>query len=105
VGGWGDCIVAGVEANDKFVVAVSTMFIAIFTFTLWWSTKRLGYFAARQAEETEESLHIARKAVEAAQIPLVPAKSSPTPQSETATVHGRPCGLPLRSPPQVPPEA
>jgi len=65
---WTSCTGALLDAHGGAVTAVATIFIAIFAWTLRWSTRRLGKFAREQAADLNESLRIADKAVQAALI-------------------------------------
>lgn len=65
---WTSCTGAFLDTYREVVAAVATIFIAIFTWTLWWSTRRLGEFARSQADDTKRALRIADTAVQAALI-------------------------------------
>jgi hypothetical protein len=54
-----DCLGTFVSENDRAIEALATLIIAVFTFTLWWSTYRLWKAGERQIE-------IARDAADAA---------------------------------------
>jgi hypothetical protein len=63
---WTSCTGVFIDAYREAVTAVATIVIAIFTWTLWWSTKRLAEFARDQADDTKQSLRIADTAAQAA---------------------------------------
>jgi hypothetical protein len=63
---WTSCTGVLIDAYREAVTAVATIVIAIFTWTLWWSTKRLAEFARDQADDTKQSLRIADTAAQAA---------------------------------------
>jgi hypothetical protein len=52
--------------HDGFIVAVATVLVAAFTFTLWRSTDRLWQAAQRQGEDMKLSLQISKEAADAA---------------------------------------
>src|SRR5215813_6167346 len=65
---WSSCTGTFLDNYREAVTAVATIFIAIFTWTLWWATRRLGEFARKQADDTKQALKTAATAAEAALI-------------------------------------
>lgn len=63
---WTSCTGVLLDTYREAVIAVATLFIAIFAWALWWATRRLGRFARQQAADVKEALGIADKAVQAA---------------------------------------
>lgn len=57
-GGWSHDFA---HRNEKVIVALSTLVIAVFTFTLWYSTYGLWQLARKQSEDMTASLEIAKK--------------------------------------------
>lgn len=51
-----------IEANEGPIEACGTLFVAIFTFTLWTATEKLGVLAKEQGEAMERSISEAAKA-------------------------------------------
>ena len=63
---WTSCTGTFIDTYREAVTAVATIVIAIFAWTLWWSTKRLAEFARDQADDTKQALRIADTAAQAA---------------------------------------
>jgi hypothetical protein len=56
---WGDrkrCLGPFIEINEHVLTAASTVFIALFTFTLWYSTHRLWLASRDQSEDTKTAI-------------------------------------------------
>lgn len=53
------------ERNETAIEACATLFVAIFTFTLWIATQRLGELALEQGEAMDKSIAEAARATEA----------------------------------------
>lgn len=54
-----------IEDNEVVIEAISALAVAIFTFTLWTATKKLGELALEQSNAMERSISEAAKATEA----------------------------------------
>jgi hypothetical protein len=59
-----DCLGALIHRNESAITALATIFIALFTLTLWQSTDRLWEASDKQAQLTRDSLELARKEFE-----------------------------------------
>jgi len=57
-----------IDENEGILIVVSTLIIAFFTYTLWRSTSELAEFAEQQSKDTDRSLKLSDKALEAARI-------------------------------------
>jgi len=57
-----------IDQNEGNLTLFATCFIALFTYTLWRSTSELADFAEKQSDDTNRSLDLSDKALEAARI-------------------------------------
>jgi hypothetical protein len=57
-----------IDTHEKLLIVLSTIAIAGFTGTLWYSTSRLQSLAAKQSRDTEEALRISRLTADAAML-------------------------------------
>ena len=60
-------VVDAIERHRDLWLVLETLVIALFTGTLWWSTRRLWQTSREHAAHMEASLHIARESAKAAQ--------------------------------------
>ncbi|MGN6383746.1 MAG: hypothetical protein ACTHMK_14175 [Dyella sp.] len=71
-----------IEDNEAVIETISTLAVAIFTFTLWTATRKLGELALDQGEAMERSISEAAKATQAtAQIAAVAKENATLMQS------------------------
>lgn len=59
------CSASFIEANQAALGALATLFIALFTGTLWWSTRQLWQASENQSKLTHRSIHEAARAASA----------------------------------------
>ena len=68
-----------VDQHEKFLLAIATVAIAIFTYTLWRATRGLQVLAAKQSEDTQTALRIAEQSADAAKASADAAVSASAP--------------------------